>query len=75
MSIGGSISAGNGETYGVSFVRAARSAFARATSVSSRIASIAVPAITLATCTMPLCAASVLPCAVSCQEWPGVPIA
>ena len=37
--------------------------------------SAAVPAITLATWARPLCAASVLPCAVSCQECPGVPMA
>ena len=48
---------------------------ARSISAGSCSASIAVPAITLATCTRPLCAAGILPWAVSCQEWNGVPTA
>ena len=39
------------------------------------MASSAVAAITLATCTMPFLAIGVLPWAVSCQEWNGVPTA
>ena len=56
-------------------VREARSALARATKSGSRSASTAVPAIALATWTMPLCAAGSIPWPVSCQEWPGVPMA
>ena len=43
--------------------------------MAARLASIAVAAITLAACSMPLCAAGSLPWVTSCQEWPGVPTA
>ena len=48
---------------------------ARAISAASFSASTASPAITLAALTMPFLAWPDLPCAVICQECPGVPIA
>src|SRR5205085_11183423 len=68
---GGSTSSGMGLTKGLPSGRSRWSALARSMRRASRMRSRAVPAITLAACSMPLCAAGALPCATSCQEWPG----